>query len=133
MKRKLVAIVLVVVFLFTAGISASADSVIKAPYTATGSDYNSHITLKPDKDFKRSDYTVHGVALVSQWSNTDKFTVSALSKSKKGKYVASKKASVFHYTRCHYVDNIKSKNRVYYSTKKKAKADGKRPCKICKP
>jgi hypothetical protein len=126
MKRKLIAVALIVVFLFTAGIPASADSVVKASPVATS--YNNPLTSKLE-EFNAAGYAVLNVAHDYRWHNIAASVV--IAKSKKGKYVASRKSYAFHYTWCRYVKQIKSENLVYYSSKKKAKADGKRPCKVC--
>ena len=49
------------------------------------------------------------------------------------KYVASRESNKYHRKRCHYVDNIKESNKVYYSTEEEALADGKTPCSVCSP
>jgi hypothetical protein len=61
-------------------------------------------------------------------SDYDNITIGAFAKKK---YVASRKAKVYHVKSCKYVSRILKKNRVYYSSKKKAKKAGKRPCKVC--
>ena len=48
-------------------------------------------------------------------------------------FVASKSSSVFHRADCRWAQNIAEHNRVIYSTREAALADGKRPCKSCKP
>ena len=48
-------------------------------------------------------------------------------------FVASKGSSVFHRADCRWAQNIAAHNRVTYATREAALADGKRPCKSCKP
>jgi len=48
-------------------------------------------------------------------------------------FVASKGSSVFHRADCRWAQNIAEHNRVTYPTREAALADGKRPCKSCKP
>jgi Metal binding domain of Ada len=48
-------------------------------------------------------------------------------------FVASKGSSVFHRADCRWAQNIAEHNRVTYPTRAAALADGKRPCKSCKP
>jgi len=48
-------------------------------------------------------------------------------------FVASKSSSVFHRADCRWAQNIAEHNRLTYSTREAALADGKRPCKSCKP
>ena len=50
-----------------------------------------------------------------------------------GTYVGSKNSDVYHYSSCHYVDNIKSSNKVYFSSATDAVNRGYRPCLVCKP
>jgi len=47
--------------------------------------------------------------------------------------VGSKKVSVYHYSWCPYVKNIKPENLIIFSSPKDAKSHGYRPCEICKP
>lgn len=46
-------------------------------------------------------------------------------------YIASVKQDVFHYISCHYVDNIKTENRLCFANIQAALDSGRRPCKIC--
>ena len=48
-------------------------------------------------------------------------------------FVASKGSSVFHRADCRWAGNIAEHNRQTYATREAALADGKRPCKSCKP
>lgn len=48
-------------------------------------------------------------------------------------FIASKGSSVFHRADCRWAQNIAEHNRVTYPTRAAALADGKRPCKSCKP
>lgn len=50
-----------------------------------------------------------------------------------GKFVGSKKSDVYHRPSCHYVDNIKPENKIWFKSSAEAKAKGYRPCKVCKP
>lgn len=50
-----------------------------------------------------------------------------------GLFVASKGSSVFHRADCRWAQNIAEHNRVTYATREAALADGKRPCRSCKP
>lgn len=49
------------------------------------------------------------------------------------RYVASKSSEVFHHTWCSYVDQIKSSNKVYFSSRNSAVNSGRRPCSRCDP
>lgn len=51
----------------------------------------------------------------------------------KHKYCASVHSEIFHYCWCDYVDKIKSKNLIKFSTREKAIKSGRRPCKVCQP
>lgn len=48
-------------------------------------------------------------------------------------YISSKSSKVFHLSTCNFVAQIKPENRTVYTSKEAALADGKRPCKTCKP
>lgn len=48
-------------------------------------------------------------------------------------YVASRSSDKFHRLWCSYVDNIKSSNKVYYSSRQAAINAGKEPCSRCNP
>ena len=48
-------------------------------------------------------------------------------------FVASKGSAVFHRADCRWARNIAEHNRMSYPTREAALADGKRPCKSCKP
>lgn len=51
----------------------------------------------------------------------------------KYKYVGSENSNVFHKLSCRYVKKIKKYNKIYFKTKKEAKRDGYRSCKVCRP
>ncbi len=55
------------------------------------------------------------------------------SKKENKKYVASKNSKVFHLKDCSAAKRISEKNLKEYDSRMQALADGKRPCKICKP
>jgi metal binding Ada-like protein len=59
--------------------------------------------------------------------------VTAGSQAAQQMFVASKGSSVFHRPDCRWARNIAEHNRVTYPTREAALADGKRPCKSCKP
>jgi hypothetical protein len=61
------------------------------------------------------------------------FTIQFLHVFASGNYVGSKKSDVYHYPSCHYVDQIKHENLIYFSSPEEAIAAGYRPCKGCKP
>ncbi len=48
-------------------------------------------------------------------------------------YVASVNSDKFHIPSCRHAANISDENRVYYSTRSDARADGKSPCSVCDP
>jgi len=48
-------------------------------------------------------------------------------------YCASSIADKFHHLGCKYADQILPQNVVFYYTRDEAMADGKVPCKLCKP
>ena len=48
-------------------------------------------------------------------------------------YVASVNSDKFHIPSCRHAANISDENRVYYSTRSKARSDGKSPCSVCDP
>ena len=49
------------------------------------------------------------------------------------RYVASKQTHIFHRQSCNIAAKIKEYNMLYYSTRDKAIASGRKPCKICNP
>lgn len=59
--------------------------------------------------------------------------VTADSRAAEQVFVASKSSPVFHRADCRWAQNIAEHNRVTYPTRAAALADGKRPCKSCKP
>ncbi len=59
--------------------------------------------------------------------------VTARSQATEQVFIASKGSSVFHRADCRWAHNIAEHNRVTYPTREAALADGKRPCKSCKP
>ncbi len=60
-------------------------------------------------------------------NNQDVATVHAATK----KYVGSKKSNVYHKLKCRSAKRIKSYNKRYFSSVKKAKKAGYRACKVC--
>ncbi len=50
-----------------------------------------------------------------------------------GQYVGSKNSDVYHYPSCHYVDNIKDENKIWFSSVQDAINQGYRACKSCNP
>lgn len=52
---------------------------------------------------------------------------------KNAKFVASQKSKLFHSMDCGNGQKISEQNRVYYSSRDQAMADGKEPAKDCKP
>ena len=59
--------------------------------------------------------------------------VTANSQAAQQVFIASKGSAVFHRADCRWARNIAEHNRVTYPTRAAALADGKRPCKSCKP
>ena len=51
----------------------------------------------------------------------------------KSAFVASKNSQVFHKSTCRAVKRISPANLIRYNSRDEAVADGKRPCRICKP
>jgi methylphosphotriester-DNA--protein-cysteine methyltransferase len=49
------------------------------------------------------------------------------------KYWASRSGKTFHRPDCAWAQKIAEKEKVIYKTKKEAIADGKKPCRVCKP
>ncbi len=50
-----------------------------------------------------------------------------------GKYCGSSKSNVYHYPSCHYVDQIKPENLIWFIDEYDAVNKGYRPCKGCNP
>ena len=50
-----------------------------------------------------------------------------------GSYVASKNSDKFHHSYCGHAERIKSKNRIYFSSRQEALNSGYDPCKSCNP
>jgi endonuclease YncB( thermonuclease family)/methylphosphotriester-DNA--protein-cysteine methyltransferase len=46
-------------------------------------------------------------------------------------YVGSINSDVYHELTCHYATQIKSENRIYFTSKADAESKGYRPCKVC--
>jgi len=49
------------------------------------------------------------------------------------RFVGSINSDVYHYPSCHYVDRIKAGNKIWFTSSADARAQGYRPCKVCKP
>lgn len=48
-------------------------------------------------------------------------------------WVASVYSEIFHHSDCRYAGRIPDANLVGYATAAAARADGRRPCKVCRP
>lgn len=49
------------------------------------------------------------------------------------RYVGSKNSDKYHYPSCHYVQQIRPENRIWFDSAAEAQASGYVPCKGCRP
>lgn len=70
------------------------------------------------------------LSAVQEIERQDKPTLDEI---KQAGFAASKNGKVFHRKDCNFAKKISSENLTEYPDRQQAEADGKRPCKTCKP